>query len=183
MTRAIEECGFVLSSIRTICSQHTPFPASSAPIDGVAVRTADMSDVGALERIASSAHTDTRFYVDSGFSRESCSRLYQTWIRRSCEGWADAVFTAEWHGQIAGYLSVHRVDMQTARVGLVAVAPEARGMRVGLSLVQAALRWCDAQSVARLSIATQAENVAALRLYQRCGFSMSAVDLWFHKWW
>jgi hypothetical protein len=49
-------------------------------------------------------------------------------------------------------------------------------------LVSAGLRWFEDAGVRDVSVATQAHNVAALRAYQRGGFTVSAMDAWLHKW-
>jgi hypothetical protein len=33
-----------------------------------------------------------------------------------------------------------------------------------------------------LTVATQARNIAAQRLYQRAGFLTSSVRVWYHRW-
>jgi GNAT superfamily N-acetyltransferase len=65
------------------------------------------------------------------------------------------------------------------------VAEPARGIGVGRQLISAALLWFDDASVKDVSVATVAtlaHNVAALRAYQRGGFTVSAMDAWLHKW-
>ena len=93
LMHAAESLGFHLMGVHVTSDICAPF-ATAAEADHVVVRPARPTDVAALERIAGGAHPDTRFYADPGFSRESCRRLYETWIRRSTEGWADCVLVA-----------------------------------------------------------------------------------------
>ena len=115
---------------------------------------------------------------------EQCSALYQTWIRRSClEDYADAVWVAEIAGQPAGYVTCH-LDQQAkdGSIGLVGIAEQARGQKVGEQLVKRALDWFAGQGMATVSVVTQGSNIAAQRLYQKCGFASRSLQLWYHKW-
>lgn len=148
----------------------------------VAVRPVRPADVPALEGIAATAHGDTRFYVDRHFPRALCDRLYQTWIRRSCDGWADHVLTAGIDGQPQGYITLHVRAPGEGAIGLAGVATEARRRGIGRMLVDSALWWFRDHGAVRVSVATQAQNLPAVALYQHMGFVLSDVDTWFHKW-
>ena len=145
------------------------------------VRKHREADIELLRAIARTSHEDTRFYADPGFPRERCGALYDTWIRRSCEGWADVVLVADREGRPAGYVAMHRRG-GSGSIGLIGVDAAARGRGVGEALVRGALDWCAREGLERCSVVTQGRNVAAQRLFQRCGFRTSSVALWFHKW-
>jgi RimJ/RimL family protein N-acetyltransferase len=170
-----EERGFRIMDVRV--SLEAPSVRSEQP-----VRTHREADVDTLRAIARKSHEDTRFYADPRFPREHCDELYDTWIRRSCEGWADAVLVVDREGAPAGYVALHRRD-GGGSIGLIGVDAPARGQGVGEALVRGALDWCARERLERCSVVTQGRNIVAQRLFQRCGFRVSAVDLWFHKWW
>ena len=48
--------------------------------------------------------------------------------------------------------------------------------------MHAALAWFSESGVRDVQVVTQGRNRAALRLYQRCGFVIEAVELWYHRW-
>jgi len=170
-----EEQGFRLTDVRI--ALEAPSARSEQP-----VREHREVDVEKLRSIARTSHEATRFYADPRFPRDRCDALYDTWIRRSCEGWADAVLVADREGPPAGYVAMHSRDAGGS-IGLIGVDEVARGHGVGEALVRGALDWCTREGLASCSVVTQGRNVAAQRLFQRCGFRTSAVDLWFHKWW
>ena len=62
------------------------------------------------------------------------------------------------------------------------IAPQARGQGLGLALMYTALGWFHAAGARRVQVVTQGRNLPALRLYQRGGFQVEMVQLWFHKW-
>jgi ribosomal protein S18 acetylase RimI-like enzyme len=181
-TQAAERRGYFLTGVRVTCMRDAPQRRAPAR-DGsaVGIREARASDIPVLQQIAANAHQGTRFYADPHFARESCVRLYETWIRRSCEGWADHVLAAERHGRVVGYASLHLSEGQGV-IGLCGVASDARQMGVGRALVGEALEWFVQRAVACIRVATQAQNTAALRLYQDAGFSIAQADMWLHKW-
>ena len=175
-SRAAQQAGFQLVDVRI--ELHRPTAAERAP-----VREHREEDVEALRAIARASHGDTRFYADPRFPRKRCDDLYDVWISRSCDGWAEAVLVPDEKGPAAGYVTVH-VDeaRQRGSIGLIAVAPEARGRGVGETLVRAAVDWCHGRALREILVVTQGRNVNAQRVFQRCGFRTSTVGLWFHKW-
>lgn len=177
--RAACRAGFDLVDIRVTLL--TPLDEHRLDDGGPDVRHARPGDLAALTAIARGAHTDSRFYFDGRFPRRRCDDLYATWIERSCAGWADAVLAADHDGQAAGYVTC-QVDGASGRIGLVGVAPEARGHGLGRHLVAGALRWFAGRAVRRVEVVTQGRNVAAQALYQHLGFRTHRVELWYHRW-
>lgn len=155
---------------------------SSAGDERSTLRPATAEDEAPLRELARSNHRITRFYADPRFPDDRCDELYATWISRSLEGWADAVLVAEAEGRSAGYVSLHRLEWGWGSIGLIGVAPDARGGGVGRRLVEGAVAWSREQGLERVTVVTQARNVPALRLFESCGFRMADLGLWFHKW-
>jgi len=184
--RAAEDNGFRMVDVRLTYGRAVPAPGLQE-VESAAfrIRAARPEDLPCLEEIAGSSYHESRFYSDPHFPRADCAALYQTWIRRSCcEGFAEAVFVAERAGEATGYISCHleKGGAASGRIGLLGVASQARGEGLGPSLLAAALAWFGAQQVAEVSLVTQGRNLAAQRLYQRCGFLVQAAGVWFHKW-
>jgi len=177
---AAESLGFRLMGVHVTCNACAPFGATGGS-EAVVVRAARPMDVAALEQMAGQAHPDTRFYADPGFSRESCRRLYETWIRRSTEGWADCVLVAESGTDVVGYVTLHR-HARGARIGLIAVAREMRRGGGGRALMRSAFDWCERERIEYVTATTQGQNAAALRFYIRCGFALDRVEFWLHQW-
>jgi ribosomal protein S18 acetylase RimI-like enzyme len=163
-----------------ITLEASPLPRAIAA--RTAVRSAVPADIDALEEIAATAHQDTRFFNDRRFPRERSVELYRTWIRNSCQGWADSVFVTEDAGRPAGYATVHLREGGVGEIGLLGVAEAARGRGHGQALVQEALRWLGDRGSGRARVVTQGGNHGALRLYQAAGFSVARSEVWYHRW-
>lgn len=146
------------------------------------VELAHEGDVEVLRTLASQAHRDSRFFADARFDEARCEELYATWIERSVRGWADRVFTARVEGVACGYVTAHIDAQGVGSIGLVAIAPEARGRGFGSRLLAQALDWFAERGVRRVEVVTQGRNVAAQRLYQSAGFRTSQAQVWFHLW-
>jgi dTDP-4-amino-4,6-dideoxy-D-galactose acyltransferase len=171
-----EEAGYRLMDVRVELAQQLDGAESASPL-----REARPEDHARLRAIARASHDATRFYADPNFPDDGCDRLYETWIDRSLDGWAEAVLVAERDGVPAGYCSCH-LDAGSGSIGLIAVDESARRQGIGLELASGAVRWCSANGARTISVVTQGRNVAALSTFQRAGFLVAAVDLWFHKW-
>jgi GNAT superfamily N-acetyltransferase len=182
--RLAEQNGFSLVDVRLTFERNVM--ASEGKVDGGwDVRLARRDDVPTLEAIAASSHHDTRFYFDGRFARDKCDQMYAQWILRSCAHPTGTVWVAEAEGRPAGYVTCARdlVDGQAGRIGLIAVADVARGRGLGTRLLHQAIDWIAGTGAMRRAIvATQGRNVAAQRLYQRCGFVTRDLQLYYHKW-
>ena len=146
------------------------------------VRPCRSEDIPALRQLARVSHRDTRFYFDPRFPDEACARLYDTWIEKSCRGWADAVFVADIGSGPVGYATAHRAGEREGQLGLIAVDPDAQGRGLGRKLAAAVLDWCHEQGLAAVHVVSQGKNSRALRMYSLCGFRPRTLQLWYHRW-
>jgi dTDP-4-amino-4,6-dideoxy-D-galactose acyltransferase len=178
--QSAQEAGFDAVDVRMTLVRNCAGDQGILP-DGI--RDWCNSDLPALRSIAAVSHGDTRFYSDGRFDASSCARLYETWITNSCEkGFADVVLVAEKDRCPVGYVTLKVGGDGTASIGLLAVSAESRGRGIGNALVNAAVSRASARGASAINVVTQGNNLSALRLYQRAGFAVSAVDVWFHYW-
>ena len=173
---AAEDAGFRLVDVRVELGRPSAGDESSS------LRPAAAADAPVLRELARANHRITRFYADPRFPDERCDDLYETWISRSLEGWADAVLVADREGRPAGYVSLHRLEWGWGSIGLIGVAPDAQGRGLGRALVEGAVAWSRERGLERVTVVTQGRNVPALRTFEGCGFRVDDLGLWFHKW-
>lgn len=146
-------------------------------------RMATVEDLPELRRIAGESHRGSRFYADGNFSPAACDELYRAWIEKSVRdtNFATAVMVAEAEGRAVGYIS-SLISGDRAQIGLVGLDSDHRGRGWGEKLVHHALSWLSNQGAMKVTVVTQGSNISAQRLYQKCGFLVSSVDLWYHRW-
>ncbi len=132
--------------------------------------------------IAADSYRHTRFYFDPHFTAEKASAMYREWARKSCEGWADAVWVTPREGGIGGFATCHLESPSRGRIGLVGVRADQRGAGIGQLVVGAATAYLAQRGVREVLVATQARNLEAQRLYQKSGFRTHEVHYWYHLW-
>jgi ribosomal protein S18 acetylase RimI-like enzyme len=184
--RLAEQHGFSLVDVRVVLergeSGGRPDVRSVPEISGQRVRESREEDIPALRAIAEVSHQDSRYYQDGRFPRERCDALYETWIEKSCRGYADRVLVADSETGPKGYLALHLEPPAGARIGLVGVGPAAQGQGLGGALMAEALRWLAERGVERLRAVTQGRNVKAQKFYQDWGFRTVSLGLFYHRW-
>lgn len=146
------------------------------------IREAGESDLGPLKALASQSHRNTRFYTDGSFPTDRADALYAKWIERSFQDPNQIVCVSGPPGEPDGYIAYGVSEEGSGVIGLIAVAESQRGKRLGAKLVGAALSWFVGREVSRIQVATQGDNQAAQRMYQRLGFKASNISIWLHRW-
>jgi glycosyltransferase involved in cell wall biosynthesis/ribosomal protein S18 acetylase RimI-like enzyme len=173
---AAREIGFAPVDTR-ITLERAPAPVAEAPRPaGLVLREPKDSDRAGLADIARRAHTDTRFYFDPNFSSRRAGEMYVRWVLGGLEDGPARLIVAELEGSAAGYLLL---DGEPAEIDLIAVDAGVRGRGIGGALVAAAL---DSAASGPVRVVTQARNVAAMRLYEGCGFRVEKTQTWYHRW-
>ncbi len=88
----------------------------------------------------------------------------------------EACLIADRGGRILGSAFVVEADVDTAKLRLVYLEPEARGHGIGRQLVEGAMDFARAAGYARMQLWTQDVLVPARGLYTRLGFAMIASE-------
>jgi GNAT superfamily N-acetyltransferase len=156
--------------------------AGDGPAEDGAVRLYAPGDETDIIAMAADSYRHTRFYYDPHFTEERASAMYQEWARKSCQGWADGVWVAPMKGGIGGFATCHLDSVSRGRIGLVGVRADLRGAGVGPLVVSAATSFLARRGVRDVLVATQARNLEAQKLYQKCGFRSHRVAYWYHLW-
>jgi dTDP-4-amino-4,6-dideoxy-D-galactose acyltransferase len=140
-------------------------------------------DIEELSRIARQSFDTSRFFFDENFPRDRCTELYDRWIRNSCTGgFAQATVVPERDGKPCAFVTCHVLKDGTGNIGLVAVAPEAKGHGLGRKAVMGAMGWFARNGVVVVSVVAPVRAIAAHNLYEACGFRIQSIQLWYHRW-
>jgi dTDP-4-amino-4,6-dideoxy-D-galactose acyltransferase len=181
--RLAEENRFHFVDVRlTFEKKLSHIPSNLKQNNDRVIRLSRSEDIIDLKTIARISYHKTRFYYDSNFPVHLVDHLYETWIEKSCNGYADIVLVAEIEQRAVGYISCHRIDQVNGQIGLVGVHPDCKGKGIGRALVNQSLNWFAAQGNTRVRVVTQGRNYLAQKVYEICGFLTVGMQIWYHVW-
>jgi len=124
----------------------------------------------------------SRFVVDEKIPREKFVGLYNIWINRSLsKEIAEEVLVIRDGKRVVGMVTLGNKNGR-GDIGLVAVDRNYRGKQYGQKLVHASQRWFIDSGYEFGQVVTQAANIPACNLYKKCGYSVEAVEYFYHFW-
>lgn len=180
----LQRRGFIFVDIRITFERRDLDKLTPPSNRGAIVRSSSLADMDSLRVIARDGFGSTRFYADPFLNNEKVSKMYQIWLAKSLTtDYADQALVLEVNQKSVGFVTCHLDrDLNEGQIGLVALAKSAQGQGLSQTMMLHALEWFRDQGMKRASVVTQGHNIAAQRLYQRCGFVTRSTELWFHKW-
>lgn len=136
----------------------------------------------ALRALAVQSGEYSRFAVDPNIPRAKFEELYMRWIDGSLSREiADEVLVIRDDGRIAGMITLGRKG-DRGDIGLLAVDQAYRGRGYGEHLVRQAQAWFLDRGYRWGQVVTQGANMAACRLYTKCGYSVEKTEAYYHFW-
>lgn len=146
------------------------------PIDppaGVTIRTfrpgADNAAWLAVNAAAFASHPEQGRWTEPDLRQ----RLAEPWFA------AEGFFLAERGDELLGFhwTKIHRDDdPPVGEIYILGIHPDAHGMGLGKALASSGLRYLREQGLAEVTLFVESDNVAAIRLYERLGFTHTASD-------
>jgi len=133
--------------------------------------------------IAGEAFRHSRFFNDPYLPAEQAAGIYRQWSRDAFMREDKYFVLCRRKGELAGYL-LFSLDKKegSCLIELVAVARKHTGQGIGRQLLAACEVSCAEQAVSMIRVGTQANNLAAIRLYQSSGFKYSHCNSIYHLW-
>jgi len=133
-------------------------------------RRATPDDAVNAARLAPGIFKFSRFHNDPLLTAAQAERVHGEWAKNSCLGKAaDAVWLAEAEAGLLGFVTCKLEGEHQGRIVLIGVDPSHAGKGLGSALVKRAMMWFREQGCKILSVQTQTDNFAAIRLYTKCG--------------
>lgn len=139
-------------------------------------------ELSSIQTLARKSHRDSRFFKDLNFDRIKCEKLYEKWIYRDFETGNILGYYPDEKEIVKGYISFSMESVDVVRIGLIAVEDDYRGRGIGSALLNKTIATSKELNAKKLIVVTQGTNTNALRLYEKAGFRISDVKLWFHRW-
>lgn len=162
-----------------------PLPAPVLPGSGVETRLFQPADLDQILALARTAYVFDRFHADDSLDSATADRINEEWLRNSCSGQsADAVVVAVSGSEVLSYVTCKMDRDCAATLGftvgtivMVATAAHARRQGAAAAGTHAAIDWFQRQGAGIVQVGTQLRNIPAARLYERCGFRLTANSL------
>ncbi len=131
-------------------------------------------DVNDVVRI-NGAVFEPEYGLDPSFASDMAMRLAE--LRRS--GWpgdGEGLWMAELDDQVVGAITLRDLGGGLARLGHLALVPEARGSGAGRRLVETVLAAARAAGYDRIELVTFSDLAGARELYRRAGFRRTSSE-------
>lgn len=91
------------------------------------------------------------------------------------------IFLAFAGNEPIGQIRLRKYWNAYAYIDDISVEPEYRGEGIGRALMSRAMEWAKSRGFPGIMLETQDNNVAACRLYERCGFKLRGFDTHLYK--
>lgn len=125
----------------------------------------------------------SRFKIDDNFTEEEFRRLYKAWVDNSLNGQiAFRVFVKIESGHIAGFVTLRKKNHKISQISLIAVNPEFQGRNIASDLIKKCEQASLISGYTNLEVATQEDNRAARKLYEKNGFGIKTMEYIYHLW-
>jgi dTDP-4-amino-4,6-dideoxy-D-galactose acyltransferase len=179
-----EQRGFTLVDVRMLLENvGVQKTSDTLPLEGWLVDDARSSDLPYLEEISNQLSRVSRFAFDPRFGEEKAAAMYRVWIRKSLNGYAEMIKV------VRNAVDQRPVGLITCRskgpctsIQLIGIHDKYFGSGLGGLLVHSALNWARECGADLMSVVTQGRNTRAVRLYERHGFLLRSLMLYYHKW-
>jgi dTDP-4-amino-4,6-dideoxy-D-galactose acyltransferase len=136
----------------------------------------------ALEFLALQSGLYSRFKADPKISDAIFEKIYKLWIANSVNKQvAQAVLIIKKNQQLAGMITLGDKNNR-GDIGLLAVHPDYRGLKIGSDLVYAGQAWFANHSFTQSQVVTQLTNKPACALYEKYGYSIEKIENFYHFW-
>lgn len=133
-------------------------------------RRAIPDDAVNAARLAARMFKISRFHNDPLLTAAQAERVHSEWAKNSCIGKAaDAVWLAEADAGLLGFVTCKLEGEHQGRIVLIGVDASYAGIGLGSALVRRASMWFGEKGCKIVSVQTQTDNFAAIRLYTKCG--------------
>jgi GNAT superfamily N-acetyltransferase len=140
----------------------------------VLVRATTLDDWRALREIRLQALRDAPDAFGSTYAREIAFEPAEWHRRATRDGSFIALLDQSEEGELAGLAGGFEEEPGLVELVAMFVRPRARGHGVGAALVDAVAAWARNRHAVSLHLWVTETNKPAIRLYERCGFTVTA---------
>lgn len=185
----LELCNYLLSKgfyiVDTLVSYVFDYEKNKIPEisynQDIQINDVEREDISLISDIAYHSFFNDRFHNDPYLDKEKCNEYYETWIRNSCNGFADMVLVGkDRENHILGFGTGKYYDENHSALVLNAVTEYARGKGVYTAMIFEAMKRFKGKS-RHLTLGTQINNYAVQKAWNKLGFKIYESKYVLHK--
>jgi len=136
-----------------------------------------------LLQLAYLSGTYSRFKLDKNIPFSYFLGLYKLWLDNSINSEiAFKTLVSITEGNISGFVTLGKKDMNSSQIGLIAVNGDYQGNHIGSKLISQCEIICSENGYSYMDVATQGNNKAACGLYKKNNFNIKSVQYIYHLW-
>lgn len=136
-----------------------------------------------LLNLAYLSGTYSRFRLDKGMPEGYFNKLYKLWLDNSLNksiAFATIVSTSD--NNVSGFVTLGKKDSKCSKIGLIAVDENYQGRKIGSKLLNECEVLSRKKGFSKIEVATQGNNLAACRLYEKNNFKVKSEQFIYHLW-
>ncbi|MDH5681297.1 MAG: GNAT family N-acetyltransferase, partial [Spirochaetota bacterium] len=138
-------------------------------------------DINELKEMSATLFSDSRYYHEK-FNKEKVNEFFQIWVEKAVLGqYDDYCIKVQNGGTIAGYITTKLLGEAKARIGLIAVKPQAQNLGIGTKLIKSLFKFLYEKEIRVVSVVTQGKNISAQNFYLKRGFLINKLEHWYYK--
>jgi len=150
--------------------------------DEFCVRHAYEADSLALQNIAGSTYRSSRYYFDLNFPRDKVDEFYKNWVSKSVIGlFDDLTLVFEYKNIVIGFICI-TICEHTARFTLVGMHEKYSNKGLGKIFFKQAINMLKKKRLRYIKTITQGRNIIAQNFYNKVGFKIEHVEIYYHLW-
>lgn len=131
--------------------------------------------------IARKSFKYSRFFNDPMLPETQSKNIYRHWTECAFGQKNKFFVVSEREGNIAGYI-LFSINGDSSVIELIAVDEKYQGQRVGKSLIKTMESFVLDQSIKKIKVGTQVNNISAAQFYNAMGFKYLSCGSIYHLW-
>jgi ribosomal protein S18 acetylase RimI-like enzyme len=138
----------------------------------------DLSDPDIIDLI-NTVSSISHYAIDPHCNHDWHTKIYTQWFKNSFNGYANKIFIIQHNHEIAGIITLKQTE-ETVVIDLLSVRKKYQGLGLATHLINQAIGYAVTLGK-QLHVHTQAENIPANKTYQKSGFMLANIALYYHK--
>lgn len=144
---------------------------------------AQVKDIDDICLIASNVFEKSRFDVFEKLTKQTISKFYSIWAKKSVLGTFDdyCIVERDKKNGIIGFITLRLFDNNSAMIGLLGVNKSNQSSGIGCKLLNGTYSFLIEKNIDRLIVSTQGTNYNALNFYHKNNFKLNKISSWYYK--